>query len=78
MRSYGGYLHYQVLFVLSRNDSVLTEALIQPDVILVGNNNMTIVHQSIAQPYDSSTTSMEVQLYEVCKPTVLLPINVPP
>jgi len=50
---------------LPRNDSIMTEAIMEPDVILVGNNNMTIVHTSIAQPYDSSETQMEVQLYEV-------------
>ena len=66
MKSYGGFLHYNVLYVMPRNDSIETEVLIEPDLILVGNNNMTIVHQSVKQPYDSSVTAMEVQLYEVC------------
>ncbi|XP_053393780.1 laminin subunit alpha-like isoform X2 [Mercenaria mercenaria] len=64
VRSYGGFLHYQVLFVLPRNDSIVTEALIEPDLILVGNNNVSIVHHSVKQPYDSSMTTMEIQLYE--------------
>ena len=37
LTSYGGFLRYEVLFVLPRNESVVTEALIEPDLILQVN-----------------------------------------
>ena len=37
MTSYGGFLRYEVLFVLPRNESVETEAIIEPDLILQVN-----------------------------------------
>ncbi|KAH3831938.1 hypothetical protein DPMN_105211 [Dreissena polymorpha] len=64
VKSYGGFLHYKIIFILPRNDSILTESLIEPDLILVGNHGDRVEHMSLVQPYDSSSTPMEVQLYE--------------
>ncbi|XP_071119471.1 laminin subunit alpha-like [Haliotis cracherodii] len=64
IKSYGGYLMYQVLFTLPRDDEAQnSEGLVKPDVILVGNN-MTIVHFSNDQPAPNSQVNLNVQLFE--------------
>ncbi|XP_052778102.1 laminin subunit alpha-like [Mya arenaria] len=62
--SYGGFLQYTLIFVLPRNETIATEALIEPDLVLVGNHGDRVEHTAVIQPYDSSSTQMSVQLYE--------------
>ena len=63
--SYGGFLRYSLIFVLPNNDSIVTEALMGADVILVGNKGERLEYYSMQQPYDSASTDMKTQLYEV-------------
>jgi len=63
--SYGGFLRYSLIFVLPNNDSIVTEALMGADVILVGNKGERLEYYSMQQPYDSASTDMKAQLYEV-------------
>ncbi|KAL3869382.1 hypothetical protein ACJMK2_042067 [Sinanodonta woodiana] len=63
VRSYGGQLRYKVIYVLPRNDSIYTESLNGPDLILFGKN-MSIVYHSAAQPPPSVYFDMAVNLFE--------------
>uniref|UniRef100_A0A0B7BNE7 Laminin subunit alpha n=1 Tax=Arion vulgaris TaxID=1028688 RepID=A0A0B7BNE7_9EUPU len=61
INSYGGNLQFAVLFTLPRERD--SEGLVQPDVILKGNN-MTIVHFHDTHPLPSTSFAVSVPLLE--------------
>ena len=66
MTSYGGFLHYKVLFVLPRNESVATQALIEPDLILQVTQflsfDICLSHQPcIPMPFIGSVSDRSLQ-----------------